>query len=80
MLHDSILEFLQREYREGFLLANPDVFCTGLFLQHLVEFIEAQAGARCPRCDAVASEYARQVDNLQRWIRWLLPRRRGGGR
>ena len=80
MLHDNVVEFLQNEYREGFLLANPDQFCSVEFLEHLVGFIGAQAGVRCPRCDAVVSNYTRQIENLQRWVRWLLPRRRGGRR
>src|SRR5688572_27406015 len=59
-------------------LADPDQFCTVAFLEHLVTFIEAQSEGRCPRCDAVAADYTRQIENLQRWVRWLLPRRRGG--
>jgi hypothetical protein len=78
MVQDNIMTFLQEEYRAGYLLADPYEVCTVLFLQHLLEFIEAQGGSQCPRCDAVVSDYSRQIANLQRWVRWILPRRRGG--
>jgi hypothetical protein len=77
MLHDNLVTFLRDEYRDGFLLMDPDEFCTVEFLTHLATFIEAQAGARCQHCDAVVSDYRRQVEHLQKWIRWLLPRRGG---
>jgi hypothetical protein len=78
MLQGNIFQFLQQEFRDGYLLMPPEEFCSVAFLEHLVGFIEAEAGARCPRCDAVVSDYSRQIANLQRWVRWLLPRRRGG--
>jgi hypothetical protein len=80
MLRDSVVEFLQDEYRHGTLLVNPTEFCTLSFLENLSAFIAAQHGPRCPRCDAVTADYSRQIAHLQRWVRWLLPRRRGGRR
>jgi hypothetical protein len=78
MLHDNLVTFLREEYHDGNLRADPDQFCTVAFLEHLAGFIEAQAGARCRHCDAIAADLSRQVQNLERWVRWLLPRRRGG--
>jgi hypothetical protein len=78
MPQGNIVEFLHNEYRDGYLLADPDQFCTVGFLEHLCNFIEAQHGPGCPRCDAVVSDYRRQIENLSKWVRWLLPRRRGG--
>jgi hypothetical protein len=76
-MQDNLFEFLQNEHRAGFLLVPPEQF-TLAFLEHLSTFIETQHGPNCPRCDAMASDLSRQVQALQRWVRWLLPRRRGG--
>jgi hypothetical protein len=76
-LRDSLITFLRQEHRDGTLRADPDAFCSIAFLDHLTQFIEAQEG-RCLACDAVAADFTRQIENLQRWVRWLLPRRRGG--
>jgi hypothetical protein len=78
-MQDNLFEFLQNEHRAGFLQVPPEQF-TLAFLEHLAQFIEAQHGPQCPRCDAVVSDYRRQIENLSKWVRWLLPRRRGGGR
>jgi hypothetical protein len=80
MLQDNIVTFLQDQYRGGYLLADPEQVCTVAFLENLVEFIEAHGGERCRHCDALIADYNRQIANLQRWVRWLLPLRRGGGR
>jgi hypothetical protein len=64
MPHDNVVDFLQHEYRAGFLLADPDQVCTVAFLEHLAQFIEAQC--RCLVCATVAADYAREVENLQR--------------
>jgi hypothetical protein len=77
MLRDSIVTFLRGEYRAGFLTVDPDEF-TVEFIEHLATFCAAQSGGPCPRCDAVVADYGRQIRNLERWVRWLLPRRRGG--
>jgi hypothetical protein len=79
-MQDNLFAFLQNEFRSGFLLADPLQICSVAFLEHLSDFIEAQHGPNCPRCDAVVSDYRRQLRHLERWVRWLLPRRRGGGR
>jgi hypothetical protein len=65
MLHDSLVTFLRQEHRNGTLRADPDQVCTVTFLEHLMRFIEEQK-CQCLICDAVAADYARQVENLQR--------------
>jgi hypothetical protein len=81
MLRDSVVDFLRDEYRHGYLLVNPDQFCTVAFLEHLATFIERQGVARGLHADAIVADLTRQVRNLERWIRWLLPHRgRRGGR
>jgi hypothetical protein len=80
MVDDDVVEFLQNEYRDGYLLADPHQVCSVAFLEHLATFIEAHGGERCRHCDALIADYNRQIANLQRRVRWLLPRRRGGCR